>query len=113
MLRKWILVTLVLLLTSGFSQDSTQVILPSEQVKALLEDASLYKDCVKGESLRDSLINNLEYNCLVKDSLIINLEHTIALNDSLHKVNTSSEDKWLWSAFSLLIGLLAGTQIGN
>ena len=107
------LVTLVLLWTTGLSQDSTTVTLPEVQVKALLEDAKLYKECVKGEALRDSLITNLEYNCLVKDSLIVNLEHTIALNDSLHKVDTTAEDKWLWSAFSLLIGLLAGTQIGN
>ena len=107
------LVTLVLLWTTGLSQDSTNVTLPEEQVKALLEDAKLYKECAKGEVLRDSLINNLEYNCLVKDSLIVNLEHTIALNDSLHKVNTAAEDKGIWSAFSALIGVLLGTQIGN
>ena len=105
--------TLVVLLTSGLSQDSTQVVLPEEQVKALLEDAKLYKECAKGEALRDSLITNLEYNCLVKDSLIVNLEHTIALNDSLHKVDTTAEDKWIWSAFSALIGVLLGTQLGN
>ena len=83
-LKKWISLSLALLLTLGLSQDSSKICLPEEQVRALFEDAQLLPLCKEEKELYKLVILNRDTTIKIQDELIINLESQIISRENDH-----------------------------
>ena len=99
---------LLVLSTIGLSQDSTEICLPEEQVRALFEDAQKYHLCEEQIIARDSLITSLEYGIFLRDSTITLLNERIILCEETLGEHTDSAEwlKYLYIAGGAVVTII-------
>ena len=101
------------LLTLGLSQeDSTQICLPEEQIRALFEDAQYYTLCEQTLHQLDYLILEMDSIIIKQDSIIFVLEQQVALQDSVLQ-EAIIEYMWWEKPLYLILGILSGKFLLN